>query len=84
MHAVAAFLTHRHVGGPGVLDHDLVQMILVGERADRGGVPDEYQRPGTMPSRVIRVRPDYAQRQVTDTAPTSGNTPALRITQRCS
>jgi RNA-directed DNA polymerase len=37
-----------------------------------------------MPSRVIRVRPNYAQRPVTGTAPTSGNNPALRITQRCS
>jgi hypothetical protein len=26
-----------------------------------------------MPSRMIRVRPDYVQRPVVDTAPTSGN-----------
>jgi RNA-directed DNA polymerase len=37
-----------------------------------------------MPSRVTRVRPRYAQRPVATTAPTSGNSPALRITQRCS
>ena len=37
-----------------------------------------------MPSRVIRVRPDYAQRSVAATALTSGNRRALRITQRCS
>jgi hypothetical protein len=37
-----------------------------------------------MPSRVIRVRPDYVQRPVVDTAPTSGNPQALRITQHCS
>ncbi len=37
-----------------------------------------------MPSRVIRVRPDYAQRPVIGTAPASGNPRALRITQRCS
>ena len=37
-----------------------------------------------MPSRVIRVRLGYAQRPVATTAPTSGNSPALRITQRCS
>ena len=37
-----------------------------------------------MPSRVIRVRPDYAQRLLVTTAPTSGMRWALRITQRCS
>jgi hypothetical protein len=41
---VAAFLTQRHVSGPGVLDQDLVQVILVGERAYRGGVPQEHLR----------------------------------------
>src|SRR6266568_6572808 len=44
MHAVAALLANRHMRRPGVLDQDLVQMILVGERAYRGGVPDEYLR----------------------------------------
>jgi hypothetical protein len=42
VHAVAALLAHRDVGGPGVLGQDLVEVILVGERADRGGVPDEH------------------------------------------
>jgi hypothetical protein len=37
-----------------------------------------------MPSRVIRVRPSYAQRPTATTAPTSGKHRALRITQRCS
>jgi hypothetical protein len=37
-----------------------------------------------MPSRVIRVRPGYAQRPATATAPTTGKRQALRITQRCS
>jgi hypothetical protein len=43
-----------------------------------------HEGPGTMPSRVIRTRPDYAQRPVTGTAATSDNRRALRITQRCS
>jgi hypothetical protein len=43
-----------------------------------------HEEPDTMPSRVIRVRPGYAQRPVTGTAATSGNSAALRITQRCS
>jgi hypothetical protein len=37
-----------------------------------------------MPSRVIRVRPGYAQRSTAATAPTSGKHRALRINQRCS
>jgi hypothetical protein len=37
-----------------------------------------------MPSRVIRVRPGYAQRPAVTTAPTSGKRRALRISQRCS
>jgi hypothetical protein len=37
-----------------------------------------------MPSHVIRVRPDYAQRPTAATAPTSSNPRALRITQHCS
>ena len=41
---MAAFLTHRDVRGPGVLGQDLMQVILVGERADRGGVPEEHLR----------------------------------------
>ena len=44
MHTVPTFLTHRDVGGPGVLDQDLVQMILVGKRAYRRGMPDEHLR----------------------------------------
>ena len=44
VHAVAALLAHRHVRDPGVLDQDLMQMVLVGERADRGGVPQEHLR----------------------------------------
>jgi len=42
MHAMAAILTQPDTGHPGVLDQDLMQMILVGERPDRGGVPDEH------------------------------------------
>ncbi|WP_423185172.1 hypothetical protein [Arthrobacter sp. NyZ413] len=38
MHAMAASLTQRDMSDPGVLDQDLVQMILVGERAYRGSV----------------------------------------------
>ncbi len=41
---MAALLAHRHVRHPGVLDQDLVQVVLVGERADRGGVPHEHLR----------------------------------------
>ena len=37
-----------------------------------------------MPSRVIRVRLDYAQRPAAATAPTSVNRQALRINQHCS
>jgi len=37
-----------------------------------------------MPSRVIRVRPGYAQPPTAPTAPTSDKHRALRITQRCS
>jgi hypothetical protein len=44
VHAVAALLAEWHAGGPGVLDQDLIQVILIGERADRGGVPDEHLR----------------------------------------
>ena len=53
VHAVAAFLAHRNVRHPGVLDQDLMQMILVGERADRGGVPHEHLR-------AVAVRPAMA------------------------
>ena len=35
-------------------------------------------------SRVIRVRPDYAQCPAAATAPASVNRRALRITQHCS
>jgi len=35
VHAVAALLAHQDVSRPGVLDQDLVQVVLVGERADR-------------------------------------------------
>ena len=37
-----------------------------------------------MPSRVIRVPKDYAQRSTTDPAPTSTDTPSLRITRHCA
>ncbi len=37
-----------------------------------------------MPNLVTRVRPDYAQRSVLTTAPTSTKRRALRITQHCS
>ncbi len=42
MHAVAAFLADRDMGHPGVFEKDLVQVVLVGERSDRGGVPPEH------------------------------------------
>jgi hypothetical protein len=44
VHAVAAFLAHRDVSRPGVLDQGLVQVVLLGERAHRGGVPQEHLR----------------------------------------
>ena len=44
VHAVTAVLPDRHVRRPGVLDQDLMQMIPIGERTDRGGVPDEHLR----------------------------------------
>ncbi len=44
VHAVTAFLTHRNVRRPGVLDQDLMQMVLLGERSDRGVVPQEHLR----------------------------------------
>ena len=44
MHAVAAFLADRDMSRPGVLDQNLMQMVLVGERADRGGVAEEHLR----------------------------------------
>lgn len=42
VHAVAACLADRDVSHPGVLDQNLVQMILVGERTDRGGVAHKH------------------------------------------
>ncbi len=42
MHAVAALLADRDMGCPGVLEKNLVQMVLVGERPDRGGVAEEH------------------------------------------
>ena len=42
MHAVAALLAQRDMSGPRVLDQDLVQMVLVGKRAYRGGVPKKH------------------------------------------
>jgi len=42
MHAVAAFLADRDTGHPSVLEKNLMQMVLVGERPDRGGVPEEH------------------------------------------
>ena len=36
VHAMAALLADPHVSHPGVLDQDLMQMVLVGERPDRG------------------------------------------------
>src|SRR5918995_68311 len=41
---MTARLTQRNMRCPGVLDQDLVQMVLVGERADRGGMPQEQFR----------------------------------------
>ena len=53
VHAMTAFLAHRHVRYPGVLDQDLMQMVLVGERPDRGQVPQEHLR-------AVTVRPAMA------------------------
>ena len=50
---MTAFLAHRHVSHPGVLDQDLMQMVLVGERPDRGQVPQEHLR-------AVTVRPAMA------------------------
>ena len=44
VHAMTAFLAHRHVRYPGVPDQDLMQMVLVGERPDRRQVPQEHLR----------------------------------------
>src|SRR5437870_4038949 len=44
VHAMTAFLAHRHVRYPGVLDQDLMQMVLIGERPDRRQVPHEHLR----------------------------------------
>jgi hypothetical protein len=44
VHAVAALLADRDVSHPGVFDQDLMQMVLVGERADRSEVPQEHLR----------------------------------------
>jgi hypothetical protein len=54
VHAVAALLAHQDVSRPGVLDQDLVQVVLVGERADRGGMPQEHLRAvaGRRPART--------------------------------
>jgi hypothetical protein len=35
-------IAQRHVRRPGVPDQRLVQVVLVGERADRDGVPQEH------------------------------------------
>ena len=50
---MAAFLAHRNVCYAGMFDQNLMQMILVGERADRGGVPHEHLR-------AVAVRPAMA------------------------
>ncbi len=42
--AMTAFPAHQDMSGPGVFDQDLMQMILAGERACRGGAPEEYPR----------------------------------------
>ena len=39
MHPMAALLTQRHVRCPGVLGQNLMEMVLVRERADRSGMP---------------------------------------------
>ena len=36
---MTTLLAQRDMCCPGVLDQDLMQVILIGERADRGGVP---------------------------------------------
>ena len=50
---MTAFLAHRHVRHPGVLDQDLMQMVLVGERPDRCQVPQEHLR-------AVTIRPTMA------------------------
>jgi hypothetical protein len=42
VHPVAALLAQRHMRGAGVLDQDLMQMVLLGERADRSGMPQKH------------------------------------------
>ena len=44
VHPMTALLAEAHVRGTGVLDQDLMQMVLVRERADRGGMPQEHLR----------------------------------------
>jgi hypothetical protein len=66
---MTAFLAHRDMSGPGVLDQDLMQMILIGERACRGGVPQEHLRAvasRTAGANVVDDRPAdiFEQRQL--------------------
>ncbi|HET8641725.1 MAG TPA: hypothetical protein VFM37_07295, partial [Pseudonocardiaceae bacterium] len=41
---MAALFADTHVRHPGVLDQDLMQVVVLGERADRGGVAEEHLR----------------------------------------
>jgi hypothetical protein len=45
VHAVTALFAHRDVSRTDVLDQDLMQVVLLGERAHRGGVTQEDLRP---------------------------------------
>jgi hypothetical protein len=52
---MTALLTQRHVRGAGVLDQDLMQMVLVGERADRSGMPQKHLRAIALRAAVTNV-----------------------------
>ena len=58
MHPMTTLLSQRHVRGAGVLDQDLVQMVLVGERADRGGMPPKHLRAVAVWATVANVVDD--------------------------
>ena len=58
MHTVAALLAHRDMRDPGMLDQDLMQMILLGERADRRSVPHEHLRALACRAAVLDVVDD--------------------------
>ena len=55
---MAALLADSHVSHRGVLDQDLMQVVLVGEQPDRGQVAQEHLR-------AVEARPGTADVVVT-------------------